>query len=75
MLTVCIKLAKTLINHLTYKSKSRGPSVDAQSLNRAGSVSISLFPMKVACTSFMHVCDQSPCRVTMMPSQTLLTLR
>jgi len=66
-------MAKSLIKYLTYKTENCWHSVDAQFQCQADSISLSLLPIKAACTSFMNVCDQSPCRVTMMQSQTLLT--
>jgi hypothetical protein len=75
ILSVCIKMAKSLINYLTYKTKNCRYSVDAQFRNLAGSVSISLLPIKEAFSSLMNLCDESPCRVTMMLSQTMLNLR
>jgi len=73
ILSVCIKTSKSLIHYLTYKTINRWCSVDAQFQNWAGSVSLSLLPIKAAYTSVMNVSDQTPCRVTMMQSQTLLT--
>jgi hypothetical protein len=63
-------MAKSLINYLTYKTKSGSCSVEAQFQNQAGSILMSLLPIKAARTSFMHLCNQSPRRVTMMLSQT-----
>jgi len=75
ILSICIKTAKSLINYLTYKTKNCWRTVDSQFQNQAESISLSLLPIEVACTWLMNVYDQSPCRVTMMRSQTLLTLR
>jgi len=74
ILSVCIIMAKSLINYLTYKAKNHWCSADAQFQNLAGSGSHSLLPIKATDTSFMSLCDQSPCRLTMMQSQTLLKL-
>jgi hypothetical protein len=71
ILSVCIKTAKSLINYLAYKRNYCWSSVDTHFQNRAGSVTIFLLPIKAACTSFMNVCNRSPCRVTMMQSQIL----
>jgi len=65
-------MAKSLTNYLTYKTKNCWRSVDAQFQNWAGSVSLSPLRMKAACMSFLNLCDQLPCRVTIMSTQTLL---
>jgi len=73
ILSVCIKTAKSVINYLPYKTKNRWHSVDMQFQKQAGSVSLSLLPIKEACMSFMNGSHQSWCRVTMMHSHKLLT--
>jgi len=72
ILSVCIKTAKARIKYLTYKTKNRRHSVDTEFRNRAGSISFSLLLIKVPCMWFINVCDQMPCRETIMQSQTLL---
>jgi len=66
---------KSLINYLTYQFKISRLSVNPQFQIWAGSVSLSLLHIKAAYTLLMNVCDQSPLRLTMMQSQTLLTHR
>jgi len=68
-------MAKSLISSLTYKTKNRWRSVDAQFQNRVRSVSLSVLPTMEASTLCVNVCDQSPCRVTITQSQTLLMHR
>ena len=73
ILSICIKMAMSLINYRTYMTKNHWLTVDAQFQNRAGCVLLAPLPIKAACTSLMNVYDQSPCRVTMMRSQTWMT--
>jgi len=75
ILSVGITTTKSLINYLTCKTKNDRRSVDAHVLNRAGSVSLSVLPVKAASLSFMNVCNQSPSRLTMKQGQTLVMLR
>jgi hypothetical protein len=74
ILSECNKIAKSLINYVTYKMKSHWRCIDAEFLNRGGCVSVSLLPMTAAIIFFVHLCDQSPCRVTVMRNQTLFIL-
>jgi hypothetical protein len=73
-LSVGITTTKCQINYLTDKTKNCTRSVDAHFQNREGSLSLSILPMKTSYQSFMYGCNQSPCRLTMMAGQTLLTL-
>jgi len=52
---------------------SQGCSVAAEFQNQAGSISHSLLPDQAAWTSLMISCNQSPWRVSMLQSQTMLT--
>jgi hypothetical protein len=73
ILSVCIWKAMSLINYQIYKTKNRWCSVDAQFENWAESIWRSLLNITAACTSFINICDQLQCRVTMLQNQTLLT--
>jgi len=65
----------SLLNYLTYKTKNRWCSVDAQFQNGAGSVLLTLLPIMPANTAFMNGLNQSPCRLPMMQDQKILMLR
>jgi hypothetical protein len=73
-LLLTLTATNSQIKYLTYKNKNHSSTVDADFQNLAGSVSLSLMLMKVACTVFMNVCNQSPLRYPLMQVQTSLTL-
>jgi len=74
ILSVGITATKSLINYLTSKTKNRWCYFQAHFQNRTVSMSLPVLSMKAAYLSFMNVCNQSPCWLTMMQGQTLLTL-
>jgi len=74
-LLLTLTATKSQTKYLTYKTKNHWSMVDANFQNRAGSVLLSIMPMKVACTSFINVSNQSPLRYPLMHVQTSLTLR
>jgi hypothetical protein len=69
-----ITMTQSLINYLTYKPKDGRRSVDMDCYNRAESVSLPVLPIEATYLSFMIACNHSPCSLTMMQGQTVLTL-
>jgi hypothetical protein len=47
-------MAKSLINYLTYRTNSGRGAIDARGNSRAGSMLVSLWPIKAANTLRMH---------------------
>jgi len=68
-------MTKSLNNYLTYKTKNCGCSVDTHFQNQAGSVLLSLLPIKAAYTSFINVWNKSPLRIPKMPEQKSLMVQ
>jgi len=75
ILRLYIEMTISLLNYLTYKTKNRWRSVDAQCQNGAGSVRHVLLPIKPTDTAFLNGLNRLPCRLPMTQDQILLTLR
>jgi len=74
ILRLCITKNKSLFNYLTYKTKNCWGSVDAHFQDWAGSMSLSVWPLKAANTSLMHNKEQITFQLSDLHDEKSLTL-